>query len=209
METLPPSPGVLGQQGTQNPYGDALRDVGVEEFLDMMIAELQNQDPLNPMDNQQIVEQIGQIREILSNDRLTETLDSVFLGQNLATAGGMIGDWIVHLADDDTVRVAGQVDRVAIEEGIPKIYVGDEAVQLKNISLIQSETEGQQLAVVMGLIGMKIRGMTDGSLQELSREVTGWVDRVSMHGNQVKLHIGEDTIDPDNVLEIITAPSGT
>ena len=208
METLPPSPGVLGQQGTQNPYGDALRDVGVEEFLDMMIAELQNQDPLNPMDNQQIVEQIGQIREILSNDRLTETLDSVFLGQNLATAGSMIGDWIVHLADDDTVRVAGQVDRVAIEEGIPKIYVGDQAVELKNISLIQSEMEGQQLALAMALIGMKIRAMTDGTLQELSREVTGWVDRVSMHNNQIKLHIGDDTIDPENVLKIVTGTVG-
>ena len=45
-----------------------------------MITELQNQDPLNPMDNTQMLEQINQIRQIGATDKLTSTLDSVLLG---------------------------------------------------------------------------------------------------------------------------------
>ena len=41
-----------------------LRDVDIYDFLTLMITELQNQDPLNPMDNAQMLEQIGQIRQI-------------------------------------------------------------------------------------------------------------------------------------------------
>ena len=204
MSTIPPNTGVLGQQGQQNPYGDVLREVDLGDFLDMMIAELQNQDPLNPMDNREILEQIGQIREIVANDRLTETLEAAFLGQNLATAGGMIGDWIVQLASDASVLAAGQVDRVSIEDGIPRLHVGNKALELKDLSQIQSETEGLKLAAAMSIIGRQIRAQTDPTPQQLSHEVTGTVDRVSLQHGAIKLHIGEYAIDPDNVLEIVS-----
>ena len=42
---------------------DAYSDIDIDEFLALMIAELQNQDPLDPMDNSEMVQQIGQIRE--------------------------------------------------------------------------------------------------------------------------------------------------
>ena len=41
---------------------DSFTDIDIDEFLALMIAELQNQDPLDPMDNSEMVQQIGQIR---------------------------------------------------------------------------------------------------------------------------------------------------
>jgi len=132
--------GVTGQQGQENTTDyDAFQNVDLNDFLKLLIAELQNQDPLNPMDNNEILQQVSQIREIESNQRLTDTLEAVLLGQNMTTASNMMGETIVALTDDSQV-VTGRVDRVTIEEGEPKLHVGDYTVDLQNVSQILSES---------------------------------------------------------------------
>ena len=54
--------------------GNGLNDVDMNQFLNLMITELQNQDPLNPTDNAALLEQIGQLRSISSNDQLVNTV---------------------------------------------------------------------------------------------------------------------------------------
>ena len=95
-------------------------DVGV--FLKLMITELQNQDPLNPLDNSQMLAQINQIREIGATDKLTKTLDAVLLGQNISSSTGLIGQ-DVNAVSDDNQRVSGSVSRVSIEGGVPKLHL--------------------------------------------------------------------------------------
>ena len=214
MQTISSSAEILGPQVQQNPYGDAFRDVDMDDFLAMMIAELQNQDPLNPMDNTQILEQIGQIREITANDRLTETLEAVFLAQNLTAATGMIGNWVAATGDDNTVLAAGQVDQVAVENGIPSLRVGNKIIKLEDVSHIHSEGDGQKLADAMSLIHRRITGTSDPLPGQLSQQITGWVTRVSLAQGIPKLHVStsleqddatEYTVDPDNVIEILGA----
>lgn len=131
--------GVVGQQGQQNTNGtDAFGDVDLQEFLAMMIAELQNQDPLNPMDNAQILQQVSQIQEIESNKKLNESLASVTLGQNLTAAGSMLGQVIRGLAEDDSY-VVGKVDRVSISDGTPTLHIGQSQIALKNVTEILSD----------------------------------------------------------------------
>lgn len=101
-----------------NTVGSAAKsyqDLDIDDFLNLMIAELQNQDPLNPMDNAQMMQQLSQIREIAATDKLTSTLDSLLVGQNLATASSMIGKTVRALADGK--RLQGQVESVAVEQG--------------------------------------------------------------------------------------------
>ena len=92
----------------------SLEDLDIDEFLKLMITELTNQDPLNPMDNAQLVEQIGQIRNISATTKLSETLDSVMTGQSLTTASSLIGKSVTAL-NDQNENVAGVVDRVSVE----------------------------------------------------------------------------------------------
>ena len=126
-----PSIGVTGTQG-QQAAGDPLRGLDMKAFLDLMIKELQNQDPLNPMDNAQMLEQISQIRSIDSTTKLTTTLEAVLLGQNLSSASALIDKQIEALTDDGQT-ITGRVGSVAIEEGIPKLKVGNSTVDLKNL----------------------------------------------------------------------------
>ena len=128
---------------------DAFTDIDIDEFLALMIAELQNQDPLDPMDNSEMVAQIGQIREIGATDQLTSTLTNLASSQDLVTASSLIGEQVTGLAEDGS-PVDGIIDRITVEtdpeknERSVKVHVGGKTMSIKNIREIQT---GQTLPV--------------------------------------------------------------
>lgn len=107
---------------SQAPVGNTFQDLELDVFLDLMLAELQSQDPLDPVDNSELLQQISQIREISASDKLSKTLDSVLLGQNVATAAGMI-DTKVEGISEEGQRVTGAVRHVTINDGEPVLEV--------------------------------------------------------------------------------------
>ncbi|MBN2477103.1 MAG: hypothetical protein JXB62_21020 [Pirellulales bacterium] len=202
------SVGAIGQQGQQDPTGhDAFRDVALSDFIDLMVAELQNQDPLNPMDNAEILQQMSQIRSIESNDRLTETLESVFLAQNVSTAGSMLGKWMANLSEDGSVGLFGRIDRVSVEGGVPMLHVGDETVNLKNAGKMQlfSDAAGQEFDEYMQMVGKTVEVVPDGNEQVPSQTVTGLVYQVSFTNGAPKLHIGNRTADLSDVVRVLAS----
>ena len=76
--------------GTTTSTANATQD----RFLKLLVTQLQNQDPLNPMDNAQMTTQLAQISTVTGIDKLNTTLnsmiDSVASSQNVQTAD-MIG----------------------------------------------------------------------------------------------------------------------
>ncbi len=120
-------------------------DLNGSDFLQLMITQLQQQDPLNPMDNSELVQQINSIRELTATSALTDTLGSVLVGQNIATASGMIGKSVTAL-DDQGNEVAGRVDRVSVQVDAKdetkrnvRVHIGDQEVKLTNIRQIISD----------------------------------------------------------------------
>jgi len=114
-----------------------------------MIAELQNQDPLDPMDNSEMVQQMGQIREIGATDQLTETLTNLSSSQELVTASSLIGQSVTGLTEDGS-PVDGIVDRITVETNPEndtrsvKVHVDGKTMSIRNIREIQT---GQTLPV--------------------------------------------------------------
>ncbi len=116
-----------------------LKDLDINQFLQLMIAELTNQDPLNPMDNTQLVQQIGAIREISATDKLSSSLDLVQSGQSLSTASSLLGKNIKALSDDNQ-NVEGTVERVSIEvdpnnndKRTYRVHVDGQDIDLRNV----------------------------------------------------------------------------
>lgn len=119
-------------------------DLNSSDFLQLMITELQQQDPLNPMDNTQLVQQISAIRDLSATTKLTGTLDTVLMGQNIATASGLIGKKVDAL-DDKGNTVQGTVSKVTVttdpndeSKREVRIHIGDQEIQLKNVREILS-----------------------------------------------------------------------
>jgi flagellar basal-body rod modification protein FlgD len=140
MTTIPGVNNSNTSSGTSKTSGaNGLADVDLDQFLGLLITELQNQDPLNPMDNAQMLEQIGQIRQIGSTNKLTETLSSLAVGQELSMASSLIGKKITAL-DNNSKDVKGIVDRVAVQTDAKdknnrtvQVHIGDSIVDIKNI----------------------------------------------------------------------------
>jgi flagellar basal-body rod modification protein FlgD len=105
----------------------------------MLVAELQHQDPTQPITNSDLMQEVGQIQSIQSTQQLTTTLQSVLLGQNVATAGNLIGR-SVKGQDSSGNPVAGTVSSVSIANGTATLNVGNSSMPISNVTQIVSPT---------------------------------------------------------------------
>ena len=129
--------GTVGTSGAQATGYDAFQNLNLQDFIALLVTELQQQDPMEPMKNSEILQQVSQIRQIESDQKLGDTMDSVILGQNVATASSLIDRQVLGM-DDSGNPVVGTVKKVSIEDGAVKVYVGDTSVDLKNVAQILS-----------------------------------------------------------------------
>jgi flagellar basal-body rod modification protein FlgD len=146
MTSIPGTNSSPGSTATGRTKGNDMRDVDLDQFLGLLVTEMQNQDPLNPMDNSQLLTQISQIREIGSTNQLTETLSTLAMGQGLTMASGLIGKNISAL-DDDAKEISGVVNRVSVEtdpkdnsKRSVKVHIGEATVDINNIREINQQT---------------------------------------------------------------------
>ncbi|MBN1670900.1 MAG: flagellar hook capping protein [Kiritimatiellae bacterium] len=99
---------LLGAAGASPTPGG---DMGKEEFLKLLIAQLQNQDPLDPMDNTAMVAQLAQFSALEQMQNLNETFGSYHqessLIQSLLLTGAML-----RLQLKDGSEVTGMVESV-------------------------------------------------------------------------------------------------
>jgi flagellar basal-body rod modification protein FlgD len=133
----------VGSTGTTTNPQDGkphdLKDLDMNEFLKLIVTELTNQDPLNPMDNTQLMEQISQLRSISATTQLSDTLQAVSTGQSLTTATSLIGKKIDAIDDNGNVDT-GAVDKVTVDVDTKdvnkrsyRVHVAGKDVDLKNV----------------------------------------------------------------------------
>ena len=127
------------QQNSQSSTTDPFQSLSTSSFVQLLVTELQNQDPTQPMDNSQILQEIGAIRSVDATTQLTSTLNSVLMGQNVATAGSLIG-WNINGVDNSGNSVNGTVNSVSLSNGVATLNVGTQAVSLSNVTQIQAPT---------------------------------------------------------------------
>jgi len=75
-----------------------------QDFLKLLITQLQSQDPFEPVKNQDLLNQISAIRELQSTMDLSSTLKAMTKQQQIVSAGALIGKTVRGLnADMETV----------------------------------------------------------------------------------------------------------
>jgi flagellar basal-body rod modification protein FlgD len=129
------SVGSTQSTGNQNTTSNSLYTLQPSDFMNMLMTELQNQDPLNPMDTGQMLQEITQISNIASNNQLGTTLQGVLLGQNLAAASSLLQQTVVGL-DASGNQVWGQVQSVSIANGTATLNLGTDSLPLANVTEI-------------------------------------------------------------------------
>jgi len=92
-----------GSTSTSNAAG------GAERFLKLLVTQMQNQDPLNPLDNAQVTSQMAQINTVTGVEKLNETV--VGLNRQFMQMQALQGASLVGRA------VTVQGDRMHVQEG--------------------------------------------------------------------------------------------
>ncbi|MEM8874943.1 MAG: flagellar hook capping FlgD N-terminal domain-containing protein [Planctomycetota bacterium] len=91
------------------------KSLNAEDFIAMMVTQLQNQDPLEPQKNSELLGQMSQIGQLQSQTDLQESLETMVLQQSIGSAGQLIGKTVTGLGD--TGEVTGVVNSVRVEDG--------------------------------------------------------------------------------------------
>lgn len=79
-----------------------------DRFLKLLVTQMQNQDPLNPMDNAQVTSQIAQINTVTGIDKLNTTVDGLnkqFLQLQALSGAALVGREVT--LQGDRLRVEG------------------------------------------------------------------------------------------------------
>ncbi len=101
-------------------------------FMKMLIVQLQNQDPTEPMTNSELLNQLTSMQSLTSNTELTSAIKSLTSSQQLSSAASYIGRAIVGQTDDNQA-VGGTVDRALLRDGKAYLGIGDVEVPLSKV----------------------------------------------------------------------------
>ena len=111
-------------------------NLGSDQFLKLLITQLQNQDPLSPLSNEDFLSQLAQFQSLEETMETAVNTKNLLLGQQLAAASNLIGKNVVAVQDGE--QVAGLVDKVVVTNGEVKLVVGGVEVSLSEISEVQN-----------------------------------------------------------------------
>ena len=107
------------------------------DYMKLLVTELQNQNPLEPMDNNQMASQLAQFSQLQQLEGMNSNFASVLAVNELAYAGTLIGKQVSFLHETqsgDQELISGSVERVATnEDGKILLTVGDKTPALEEI----------------------------------------------------------------------------
>jgi flagellar basal-body rod modification protein FlgD len=101
--------------------------VSQDRFLKLLVAQLNNQDPMNPMDNAQMTSQMAQINTVTGIQQVNDTLKSMatqFTSLQVLQGSSMVGHNVLVASNTLTrsagvasgaVELAGKADAVKVE----------------------------------------------------------------------------------------------
>ncbi len=117
------------------PSSAALKD----QFLQLLIAQLRNQDPMRPMEDREFITQLAQFAVLEQLESLDQEFKQASAFAQLGAASGLIGRTVA--ADDGSGSViSGRVSAVLVDPaGRITLKVGDKTVPLNAVRKILSE----------------------------------------------------------------------
>jgi flagellar basal-body rod modification protein FlgD len=113
-----------------------------DRFLKLLVTQMQNQDPLNPMDNAQVTSQIAQINTVTGIDKLNTSVTSLgdrLVGAQSMQASAMIGRHVQIAGktieyDGTAVPLTFDLDARAVSVTVSVLDKGGQTLFTKELS---------------------------------------------------------------------------
>lgn len=108
---------------TTGDYNKMVKDAGrvdQEGFLQLLAAQLSNQDPMNPMSNEQMIGQMNQMASLEELTKINSNLTQFNQGQQMSQSSSLIGKAVYGINAETGDELAGVIDGIMTEGG--KVY---------------------------------------------------------------------------------------
>ncbi len=100
--------------------------VDYQTFLKLLIAEMKNQDPTNPMKSHEYVAQLASFSQVEQSVQINKKLDEMIQAQTISQATGLIGKEVEAM--DGTIKGAVVEVKLYSDGVVVKLDSGDEVV---------------------------------------------------------------------------------
>ncbi len=109
-----------------------------DQFLQLLVAQLRNQDPMRPMEDREFIAQLAQLAVLEQLENLGREFKEAQAAQQLAAAGGLIGRAVEAEVDGQTL--SGRVSAVLVDPaGAVSLKIGDKTVPFGAVRKILQE----------------------------------------------------------------------
>ena len=95
--------------------------IGIQDFLKILTAQLNNQDPLKPVDNEQFVAQIAQFATLEQSRQLNVKIDDLLSVQSAIQSVGLLGKTVD--VNQGGFLLSGLVTALDVSSGVPLITI--------------------------------------------------------------------------------------
>ena len=120
-----------------------VRTLDQDDFLQLVVAQMANQDPMNPKSDTDFIAQMTQFTTLEQSKSMQSDIARLRSDQQLLQANALIGREVV-LEDAQGALVAGSVSAVRVVEGTPSIVVDGQAYDLSALRSIEPAVDSTQ-----------------------------------------------------------------
>ncbi|MBR2564693.1 MAG: flagellar hook capping protein [Paenibacillus sp.] len=123
----------------------ATKELGKDQFLKILITQLQNQDPMQPMEDKEFIAQMAQFSSVEQLVNISTQLKT--LNQSLGAVSSMIGMEISWISSDKTEKGTlrqGIVDSIIVRDSVQYAKVGKDEIKLDEIIQVNLAKEAEE-----------------------------------------------------------------
>ncbi len=181
--------------------------VDTDTFLKLLVAQLSNQDPLNPQEDTEFITQLAQMTTL-------EEMQQISSGMESMQAYSLVGKYAYAEVTDsetgDTNYLYGTIDSVVNENGTYYAIIGDATVEVDNIEQVfdSSLLEDTTLIESSNLIGKTVTGLYEAE-DGTTASVTGVVSGVTYDGETIYVTVDDMQIALYNISDIAETVTDT
>lgn len=170
---------------------NSIAALGSDDFLKLLVAELTNQDPLEPTGNEELLRQISSIRDIEMTTSLTKSLQDLSGQQRLGTASSLIGQFVTGASGSDGTFESGMVVGIRFNaNGSPTLVLSNGIeIPLDKVGTIESPLHAAEALIGKNIVGVDRRDPSDP--QRIEGLVTA-VRKNEQGETMLELDTGED-----------------
>ncbi len=104
-----------------------------DAFLQLLVAQMQYQDPLEPTDNTQYVSQLASFSSLEQMQNMSSSLESMSAASDLQRASLLVGQFATVDTDGQGSYLTGKVDSVEFKDGEAKLSIGGKTYPFANL----------------------------------------------------------------------------